>query len=99
MVRDYQLRPEPPPLPPRPPPYPPPARSLPPPRYPPPVFGLSSIGRASFTVRVRPPKSLPFHISIAPCASESEDISTKPKPFERPLILSMMMLADSTDPA
>src|SRR3990167_9144021 len=91
-LENYQLRP-PPPLPPRSPRYPPPPPPPPPPRE------RCSIGRASLTVSERPPKSLPFHISIAFCASSSEVISTKPNPLERPLILSMMITALSTAPA
>src|SRR3989344_6798184 len=36
---------------------------------------------------------------MAASASASFSISTKPKPFERPIILSMMIVADVTVPA
>jgi hypothetical protein len=49
-------------------------------------------------VRLRPSNWLPFNASIAACASLPELISTKPKPFERPVSLSVMILADSTVP-
>src|SRR6185295_17771084 len=85
---DYQRsRLPPPPL--RPPPPPPP-------NPPPPVRG--SWGRASFTVKVRPPISAPLRAVMAACASASEDISTKPKPRDWPLNLSVMIRAEATAP-
>lgn len=60
--------------------------------------GRSAIGRASFTVSTRPSSSLPFHIEIADSASASS-ISTKPKPRDRPVIFSVMTVADTTAPA
>jgi hypothetical protein len=35
---------------------------------------------------------------MAAAASESEDISTNPNPFERPVSLSVIILAESTFP-
>src|SRR3989344_6093590 len=58
-----------------------------------------AFGRASETVSMRPPKSLPFHIAIAPSAPASSAISTKPKPRERPVSRSVTMLAEATSPA
>ena len=52
----------------------------PPPNPPPPPPVRGSWGRASFTVKVRPPISAPLRAVMAACASASEDISTKPKP-------------------
>ncbi len=52
-----------------------------------------------FTVRFRPSKSFPWNISIAARASSLEDISTNPNPFDRPVILSMMIWAAVTVPA
>ena len=51
------------------------------------------------TVNVRPSNSLPLNISIALAASSSVDISTNPKPLERPDILSRIIVAVSTAPA
>src|SRR6185295_10447945 len=73
---------------------PPPLR--PPPNPPPPVRG--SWGRASFTVKVRPPISVPLRAIMAACASASEDISTKPKPRDWPVNLSVMIRAEATAP-
>src|SRR3990167_6123703 len=58
-----------------------------------------AFGRASETVSMRPPKSLPFHMAIAPSAPASSAISTKPKPRERPVSRSVTMLAEATSPA
>src|SRR3989344_7576185 len=92
QLRIYQRsRRPPPPPPPNPPPPPPPSRSL--------RGRLASIGRASFTVSERPPKSLPFHIAIAFSASSSFSNSTKPNPRDRPDILSMTTVAVATVPA
>jgi len=73
-------------------PFPPPGRRPPPLRKPPPPppAGRSSRGRARFTVRGRPLKSFPWNIVMALWASSDEDISTKPKPFERPLARSLI---------
>ena len=56
------------------------------PRPPPKPPDRFSRGLASLTVRVRPSRSVPFRASIAFSAS-AESISTKPKPFDRPVIL------------
>src|SRR4030095_3611368 len=79
----------------RPPPPPPPRRS--PPRSPKPPERLSC-GRASFTVRFRPSRSVPLRAWMAFWASSEEAISTKPKPRERPVNLSVITRADSTAP-
>src|ERR1044072_5207661 len=50
------------------------------------------------TTMLRPSKSVPLSAEIARCASSSELISTKPKPFERPLNLSVMIRALTTLP-
>lgn len=60
--------------------------------------GRSSRGRASFTLRARPPKSVPFKASMALLASSLSFIVTKPKPLERPDSRSTMMVAFSTVP-
>ena len=72
-----------------------PPRSRPPPSR----RGRSVCGRASFTVSVLPSNSFPFMSSIAFWASSSVDISTNPNPFERPLMRSWIIAADSTVPA
>src|SRR5581483_3763042 len=81
-------------LPPPPPPGPP--RRAPPPPPPPPMRG--SCGRASLTVNVRPPSCVPFSALMAFCASSALDISTKPKPRDCPVNLSVTTFADSTVP-
>ena len=94
---DYQ-RPRPPPRPPRSPPRSPP---LPPPRSPrsrPPPPACSAFGRASFTLSVRPPICEPFNAVMAFSPSSLLVISTKPKPRERPVSRSVMMLTRSTGP-
>jgi len=55
------------------------------------------MGFASLTVRARPSSCDPFNCVIALSASSS-DIVTKPKPFERPVSRSVMMLTASTVP-
>src|SRR5438876_11342581 len=55
------------------------------------------MGFASLTVRARPSRCDPFDCVIALSASSS-DIVTKPKPFERPVSRSVMMLTASTVP-
>ena len=77
------------------PPPPPKPPRLPPPPKPP---GRSSRGRASLTTIARPSRAWPFMPLMAACASGSEPISTKPKPFERPVSRSIMTLADDTVP-
>src|SRR6266545_4974878 len=82
---------------------PPPPKFRPPPRLPPnprppPRLPRSSRGLASFTVKLRPFKSLPLNSSIAFCPSSLEAISTKPKPRERPVSRSSTTVADSTVP-
>jgi hypothetical protein len=86
--KDYQ-RFRPPPPPPRPP------RSLPPPPPPPP---RSTFGRASLTFSVRPPSWFPFKAAMAFSPSSAFVISTNPKPRERPVSRSVMMLTRSTCP-
>src|SRR5207244_214075 len=56
-----------------------------------------TIGFASLTVRARPSSCDPFICPIALSASSS-DIVTKPKPFERPVSRSVIMLTASTTP-
>lgn len=60
--------------------------------------GLSSRGRASLTVIVRPSSSELLSFSIAASASASFSYSTKPKPRERPLSRSVTTLALATVP-
>jgi hypothetical protein len=92
-------RPPPPPPPPRLPPKPPPPRPPPPPPKPPPPPGpRASFGRASLTVRVRPPSCDSCSSVIAFCAPSSVAISTKPKPRARPVAMSRMTVTDSTGP-
>src|SRR3972149_2828349 len=69
-----------------------------PPLHPPRPGRPSERGRASFTLRVFPLRSLPLSALIAACASASEDISTNPKPFDLPLCLSFITVAVSTFP-
>jgi hypothetical protein len=69
----------------------------PPPFRPPPPKSLFTIGFASLTVRARPSSCDPFNCAIALSASSS-DIVTNPKPFERPVSRSVMMLTASTAP-
>ena len=57
-----------------------------------------AFGLASETTILRPSNSELLSFETASFASESEDISTKPNPFERPDILSMITEADSTLP-
>src|SRR6188768_128194 len=61
---------------------------------PPPPRGLSC---ASLTLSGRPPKSRPFSVCMAFCASEL-DISTKPKPRGWPVSRSLMSATFSTVP-
>src|SRR5437667_3231358 len=55
------------------------------------------MGRASFTVSARPLTSVPFNCEIA-FSALSSPIATKPKPLDRPVSRSVMILADSTSP-
>src|SRR5438067_1956794 len=55
------------------------------------------MGFASLTVNARPSSCDPFSCAIALSASSS-DIVTKPKPFERPVSRSVMMVTASTVP-
>ena len=90
-------RPRPPPPPPPPPRLPPRSpRSRPPPPPPPPA--RSVLGRASLTLMVRPPTEDPFRAVIAFSPSSLLAISTNPKPRERPVSRSVMMLTRSTCP-
>src|SRR3989344_1373145 len=57
-----------------------------------------ALGRASETVSMRPPNSLPFHMEIA-LSAELSSISTKQKPRERPVSRSVTMDAETTSPA
>jgi hypothetical protein len=75
-----------------------PPRSPPRPRSRPPPPAWSPFGRASFTFSVRPPICVPFSALIAFSPSSLLVISTKPKPRERPVSRSVMMLTRSTDP-
>src|SRR5690348_13768101 len=78
---------------PRPPPPPPcPPRSRPPPD------GRSVLGRASFTFNLRPPICDPLSAAMAFSPSSSFVISTNPKPRDRPVSRSVMMLTRSTCP-
>jgi len=61
--------------------------------------GRSSRGRASLTTNGLPSTSLPLNISIAFFASSSVDISTKPKPLDRPEYLSEITFAETIVPA
>ena len=47
---------------------------------------------------LRSPMGRPLSLAIAACASASVDISTKPKPLQRPESPSMMSLALTTVP-
>ena len=58
----------------------------------------STLGRASFTFRVRPPTWLPLRAAMAFSPSSALAISTNPKPRERPVSRSVMMLTRSTCP-
>src|SRR5262245_3371218 len=64
----------------------------------PPLLSRRSIGLASLTVKVRPSSSVLLSALMAFCASLPELISTKPKPRDWPLNLSVMTRADSTVP-
>src|ERR1700712_2524744 len=81
--------------------YPPPPPELRlleyPPRLPPPPV-LSSLSFATETDIARPSTSLLLRPNIASFPSSSEAISTKPKPRERPLSLSIITLAELTVP-
>ena len=68
----------------------------PPPK--PPPRGRSVRAWASLTVRLRPLRSLPLRPAMALSASSLFGISTKPKPRDSPLNLSLMMDAVSTAP-
>lgn len=60
--------------------------------------GRGARGRASLTRSVRPPKSLPSRAVIALLASSWFAISTKPKPRNRPVSLSLTNLTELTSP-
>src|SRR6202035_3892597 len=90
FLHAYQ-RPRPPPPPPRPPRSPPRSPPLPPRSRPPPPE-CSVLGRASFTLSVRPPTCEPFNPVMAFSPSSLLPISTKPNPRERPVSRSVMML-------
>src|SRR3989442_1487420 len=68
-----------------------------PPRRPPPP--LRSGDLASSTLIWRPSRSRPLKRDTASCASSVVAISTKPKPRDRPVPLSVTTVADSTVPA
>src|SRR5580704_7314913 len=79
-----------------PPSRPPPPRNPPPPGRPPPpplVFG-----RASLTLRARPPTFEPFNAVMARSASSASVISTNAKPRDRPVSRSVIRLTRSTVP-
>lgn len=59
------------------------------------LFGLSS---AIETRIFRPSMSFPFSPAIAFSAHRSSGISTNPNPFESPLVLSFMIVAEETSP-
>src|SRR5258708_27398319 len=65
---------------------------------PPPPPGRSALGRASFTLMVRPPKSVPFRLAIAFSPSSAFAISTKANPRDLPVSRSVRMLTRSTCP-
>ena len=69
--------------------------AAPPPPPPPPPRWRSL---ASFTLRLRPPRSLPSRARIASSAALASSISTKPKPRERPVSRSVITFTDSTLP-
>src|SRR5262249_23438084 len=58
----------------------------------------SSRGRASLTLKVRPPSVVPWSPAIAACASVVSGIVTKPKPRGRPVSRSWRILTRSTTP-
>src|SRR5436190_3473288 len=58
---------------------------------------LAALGRASLTVRARPPTSLPLNWAIALAASSS-DISANPNPFILPVSRSLTKSTESTGP-
>src|SRR5215203_6845760 len=102
-IANYQRRSRPPPPPPPPrlnPPRPLPLPPPPPPpnERPPPPPERGSCGFASLTVRARPWSSCPLNRSIAVFASSLLLISTNPKPRERPVNLSVMILTEETAP-
>src|SRR5712691_11099162 len=57
-----------------------------------------SRGRAWLTVRARPATCVPLRASMARCAARLSGISTKPKPRERPVSRSVIILIVSTVP-
>src|SRR5207248_3989626 len=64
----------------------------------PPPKPRSTFGRASLTVKDLPPTSLPLSAVIALVAPAASVISTNPKPLDRPVSRSVMMLTRSTVP-
>ena len=56
------------------------------------------MGRASLTVRLRPPMSAPLRAVIAARPSSSELMVTNPNPRERPVVRSIMTIASVTVP-
>jgi hypothetical protein len=62
-------------------------------------LSLGACGLASDTATALPSRFWPFNLAIAVLASSSDAISTNPKPFDLPVILSLITLADTTDPA
>src|SRR5207302_10468311 len=86
-LKNYQRgsrRPRAPPPSPRPPPRKPPG-----PRPPPPPLGF---GRASLTLRARPPTLAPFKAAMARSASSVSVISTNANPRDRPVSRSVIKL-------
>ncbi len=57
------------------------------------------LGGRALTVKARPPRSWPFSLLMAVCASSSLDISTNAKPRARPVAISRITLTVSTVPA
>jgi len=68
------------------------------PRPPPPPPGRSALGRASFTLIVRPPTSFPFSPAMAFSPSSAFAISTNANPRDLPVSRSVRMLTRSTCP-
>jgi hypothetical protein len=62
-------------------------------------LSLGACGLASDTAIALPSRFWPLSLAIAFLASSSDPISTNPKPFDLPVILSLITLADTTVPA
>lgn len=79
-------------------PRPPRSRSRRPPPKPPRRSVRGGLGCDSFTRMGRPSSGCPLSASIAACACSRFGISTKPKPFERPVMRSATTRAEVTSP-